>query len=314
MEFTEPHHPNKESHSHHDFSPLDWKDFFNEKRSVTVGDDQFNVYLKGNSGTAFLLLHGGGYTGLTWSCFTEELSAKIECQVIAMDLRAHGETKTTNDEDLSTESLTQDVAGVYAKIFEHSSERPPLVVIGHSLGGALAVHLINANLVPNVVAMAVIDVVEGTAMASLSLVTHYLTTRPQTFPSCERAIRWCFESGTTRNLRSARISMPSQLKPIEGKETLRWRINLAKTQPHWAGWFSNLSKKFLECRPAKVLILANTDRLDKELMIGQMKGQFQYEVIANSGHAVQEDSPARVAEIFVTLVNRYKPIFKSIKV
>jgi hypothetical protein len=72
--------------------------------------------------------------------------------------------------------------------------------------------------------------------------------------------------------------------------------------------------------------LANTDRLDKELMvtrfscfsvtifqIGQMKGQFQYEVVANVGHAVQEDSPARVAEIFVTLVNRYKPIFKWTK-
>ena len=42
-----------------------------------------------------------------------------------------------------------------------------------------------------------------------------------------------------------------------------------------------------------------------------MKGQFQYEVIANAGHAVQEDSPSKVAEIFATLVNRYKPIFKS---
>lgn len=88
----------------------------------------------------------------------------------------------------------------------------------HFLGGALTVHLISGNMLPNVVAMAVIDVVEGSAMASLSLMTHFLHTRPQTFPSCQRAIQWCFESGTTRNLRSAKISMPSQLRPVEGKE------------------------------------------------------------------------------------------------
>jgi hypothetical protein len=34
------------------------------------GGDQFNVYLKGTSGPLFYLLHGGGYTGLSWASFT----------------------------------------------------------------------------------------------------------------------------------------------------------------------------------------------------------------------------------------------------
>lgn len=77
--------PKEGGHSHHhDFSPLNWEDFFTEKRLVSIGEDRFNVYLKGNSGPVFFLLHGefilgifwinvlflgGGYTGLTWSCF-----------------------------------------------------------------------------------------------------------------------------------------------------------------------------------------------------------------------------------------------------
>lgn len=53
-----------------------------------------------------------------------------------------------------------------------------------------------------------------------------------------------------------------------------WRTDLAGTKPFWENWFTGLSKKFLEARGGKLLILAGTDRLDKELMIGQMQGMF----------------------------------------
>lgn len=53
-----------------------------------------------------------------------------------------------------------------------------------------------------------------------------------------------------------------------------WRTDLAGTKPYWENWFTGLSKKFLEARGGKLLILAGTDRLDKELMIGQMQGMF----------------------------------------
>jgi protein phosphatase methylesterase 1 len=35
-----------------------------------------------------------------------------------------------------------------------------------------------------------------------------------------------------------------------------------------------MSSKFLSGKGAKLLLLAGTDRLDKELMIGQMQGMF----------------------------------------
>lgn len=86
-------------------------------------------------------------------------------------------------------------------------------------------------------------------------------------------------SRTIRNPTSARISVPSLLR--EGQlsrssatedPSWTWRTDLAATEPFWEHWFVGLSKKFLGAKGGKLLLLAGTDRLDKELMIGQMQG------------------------------------------
>lgn len=38
---------------------------------------------------------------------------------------------------------------------------PPIMMIGHSMGGAIAVHTATANHVPSLLGLCVIDVVEG---------------------------------------------------------------------------------------------------------------------------------------------------------
>ena len=49
-----------------------------------------------------------------------------------------------------------------------------------------------------------------------------------------------------------------------------------------------MSAAFLAARTARLLVLAGTDRLDKELMIGQMQGKFQMVVVPNTGHMLHE--------------------------
>lgn len=44
----------------------------------------------------------------------------------------------------------------------------------------------------------------------------------------------------------------------------------------------------MAARTARILVLAGTERLDKELMIGQMQGKFQMVVVPGVGHMVQE--------------------------
>jgi protein phosphatase methylesterase 1 len=90
----------------------------------------------------------------------------------------------------------------------------------------------------------------------------------------------------------------------ELKHKYTWRTDLAKTQPFWQGWFVGLSNKFLTARGAKLLILAGTDRLDKELMIGQMQGKYQLQVIPEAGHFVHEDAPEKVSKTLVEFYQR----------
>lgn len=290
-----------------DSTPLTWEKFFDENRTVDVDGDSFNVYLKGSDGPVFYLLHGGGYSGLTWACFANELTSRIQCRLLAPDLRGHGRTHTQDEKDLSVERQTRDIIGIYKAVFgEESEEEPPIVcVVGHSMGGALAVHVVATNEIPNMVGLVVIDVVEGSAMEALSGMMTFLRGRPSSFVSEEQAVTWCLQSGATRNREAARISMPSQIKKTEdGKYT--WRINLTDTEPFWVGWFEGLSAKFLSCHPPKLLVLAGVDRLDKDLTIAQMQGKFQNTILPKVGHAVHEDSPDRLADEMARFAIRHR--------
>lgn len=37
---------------------------------MTIGNNTFHVYTKGTEGPTLVLLHGGGYSALTWAEFT----------------------------------------------------------------------------------------------------------------------------------------------------------------------------------------------------------------------------------------------------
>lgn len=69
-------------------------------------------------------------------------------------------------------------------------EGEQIVFIGHSMGGAFAVHC--AANIENTVMLCVIDVVEGTALESLSSMQSFLRGRPSSFQSTQTAIEWWY--------------------------------------------------------------------------------------------------------------------------
>ena len=113
-------------------------------------------------------------------------------------------------------------------------------------------------------------------------------------------------SRTIRNSTSARISVPSLLHrdAVNASHRWTWRTDLAATQPYWEGWFAGLSRKFLDAKGGKLLLLAGTDRLDKELMIGQMQGKYQLQVFPEAGHFVHEDQAEKTAAVVVDFYRR----------
>lgn len=64
------------------------------------------------------------------------------------------------------------------------------MLIGHSMGGAICVHVAAMELVASLIGCVVIDVVEGTAMESLASMQSFLRSRPKTFRSIPQAIEW----------------------------------------------------------------------------------------------------------------------------
>lgn len=160
----------------------------------------------------------------------------------------------------------------------------------------------------------VVDVVEGTAMASLPHMTSVLRARPRSFTTLNAAIQWSLRSGMCHNPEAACISVPAMLtqqsgapideavvgglsslaeeqddaqgtvQPAEAGQEVApessrpwvWRTPLERSAVYWEGWYSGLSTAFLQLPQPKVLIVAGTDRMDKTLMIGQMQGKFQF--------------------------------------
>lgn len=49
---------------------MQWNLYFDYTKDVIVGKNTFHVYIKGTEGPLLVLLHGGGYSGLTWAELT----------------------------------------------------------------------------------------------------------------------------------------------------------------------------------------------------------------------------------------------------
>ncbi|KAF0893212.1 hypothetical protein E2562_023232 [Oryza meyeriana var. granulata] len=291
-------------HSLHKYAPLDWSAYFDEERRVAIPDteDVFNVYMAGSEGPVVFCLHGGGYSGLSFALAASQIKEKA--RVVSMDLRGHGKSTTSDDSDMSIETLSSDVIAVLHTLYGDSP--PAIILVGHSMGGSVAVHVAARKVIRNLHGLLVVDVVEGTAMASLVHMQKILANRAQHFPSIEKAIEWSVKGGPLRNIESARVSIPSTLKYDESKKCYTHRTPLEGTEKYWKGWYEGLSEKFLSCPVQKVLLLAGTDRLDRALTIGQMQGKFQMVVVRHTGHAIQEDVPEEFASHILNFIARNK--------
>jgi len=291
-----------------------------------------HAYLTSPVGTGplFVTHHGAGSSGLSFAVLTAEIRKRLpSAGILSLDARGHGYTTVSPEPeilDLSLETLSTDLLSVIDKTKTQMGWQvlPPLVLVGHSLGGAVVTDVAKGGILGNaLLGYVVLDVVEGSAIDALKSMQSYLSTRPVGFQSLESGIEWHVRTRTIRNSISARTSVPPLLISNEngkGSRAWTWRTDLGATQPFWEGWFVGLSKKFLEARGGKLLLLAGTDRLDKELEIGHMQGnlfccnieysltvligKYALQVFPEAGHFIHEDLPEKTAMVLVDFYKR----------
>lgn len=338
-----------------------WDEFFERCEDIRPSDssDTFRVYSSGSSGPLLFLLHGAGHTALSWACFTRLLrDGSLPLRVFAYDARGHGATTCADSKTLSAEVLTEDGIAIVQYLFnrmvseelspsdtrqdestqedkgmcetadgDSKSHRdrdslPSVILVGHSMGGAIATRMAASGRVPQLHGLMVLDVVEGTALAALPQMAAFVSRFPSLFTSCKEAVNWSIFAGLLCNKSSAAISIPSQLvKTTRGalpashkgaekgppdEEVWTWRIDVMATEPYWEGWFRGMSQAFLSSRCVKILICSSSDRLDKELMIAHMQGKFQVQIVSGSGHVIEEDQPAELCRVVQTFITRYR--------
>ncbi|KAK7689876.1 hypothetical protein QCA50_006515 [Cerrena zonata] len=312
------------------FSPISASSYFEQAIEVSVPDSDLNfrVYYtapKTENGTVLVCHHGAGYSGLSFACFAKEIAeyGEGECGVLSIDCRGHGKTNhisrtPAETEDLAIETLTSDLVNLISKVYPDPNSAPSLLLVGHSLGGSVIVRacpLLQERKF-RITGVAVLDVVEEFTLEALPMMHSLLDARPQGFNSPEEAVEWHYKTHVIRNIESARVSIPGVIVPnpnSSAQPAYLWRTPLHTTAPYWTSWFTGLSGKFLSARTARILVLAGAERLDKELMIGQMQGKFQLVVLGNVGHLVHEDDPNRLAEVLVEFWRRNERVVVGVK-
>ncbi|KAL1758568.1 Alpha/Beta hydrolase protein [Schizophyllum commune] len=292
-------------------------------------------------GALLVAHHGAGYSGLSFACLAGEITSTTRgaLGVLAMDARRHGKTVSLvqpEPEDLSITTLVADLVALLTTMFPDPARAPGFLLTGHSMGGSVV-----ARACPVLVArkyrligVSVLDAVEGHALPALPAMHGLLAGRPEGFQSLEDAVGW-------HTLPTYRISaLPTYwitTLPTYWISTLLtywistlltywitpdgtpppykyvWRTPLRTTAAYWRGWFEGLSQAFLDAKTARLLVLAGTDRLDKPLMIGQMQGRFQLEVVPDVGHLLHEDNPTKLAEIHVNFWRRNERVIVGVK-
>jgi pimeloyl-ACP methyl ester carboxylesterase len=182
-----------------DYSPVAWNVYYDTRFQVTCPTRAatFQCYFNypkdlkpvepvaipavGTDRPVLVLVHGAGHSALSFALCARVL-AEAGHPVLAFDQRAHGGSIAEDESSaaFSCESLVADAVAVLGQVF---TAQHVLVLVGHSMGGALVVRIARACQTSSIGGVVVVDVVEGTAMAALEHMRGIIQSRPARFES-----------------------------------------------------------------------------------------------------------------------------------
>lgn len=194
-------------------------------------------------------------------------------------------------EDMSIEALLCDCLHVIELLKVRH-----VILIGHSLGGAVMTRVASAPSSEKVVlGLIVIDAIEEVANASIGKIDFVLASRPKRFATLE-------EAAAKARGPVSKLSLRDQLRE-QGDGTWTWKADLEAMRSSWPCWFAGQDERFLKVGCPKLLITSDVE-LSKPLLVGQMQGRFQLFRVRNSSHMLHEECPEQISEALLSFIKR----------
>jgi pimeloyl-ACP methyl ester carboxylesterase len=171
---------------------------FMQRRSIKVRDGRFDISVEesGSIGTPCVLLHGRGECSGVWRTLTDVASA--EHRFVSIDLRGHGDSSWDPERAYDSPTLAGDVLQVLLAM----NIRKP-VLIGHSLGGSVALQL-DALLGHHVSGLVMVDFGPESDASGSQRVRADIRETPATFDTIDGYVSWLLDRRPLANGRALR--------------------------------------------------------------------------------------------------------------
>lgn len=233
-----------------------------------------------------VLLHGFAVTAHAWDFYS--LSARTSFHVHALDHRGHGDSEWASDGDYRRERHATDLVK-----FVHALGLSPLVLIGHSLGGSVA--LLAATQMPERVrALVIVDSTLGPRRGASAI--QRFTQGPDIFPSLDAFAEYATalnprrtKDGLLRTLQFNARQLP------DGQWTWKYdKILRSPDRPRTPPDFQQmwLALTTLPC-PILYVRAGEASHLADELvpMLESLAPRVRIVTVPNTAHSVMGDNP-----------------------
>lgn len=247
-------------------------------------------------GHPVLLVHGFGDNGWVWAEVAAALGATHA--VTSLDLRGHGDSDSDPEQRYGLQSFAEDVGTAVAAMGGQ-----PVALVGHSLGGNVAVHFAVEH--PKLVSSLVL--VESAPELRAAGVEHWLSsiaTAPHVYSSLHEYRRWlriAYPLATEQKLddmvahglrRSTAGEFTRKLDPCFGESSV---VRGATSGSHHGTW----EQLTFITAPALVVRAAGSAMLSRELAERTVDRLpfASLRTVDRAGHAVMLDNPRQLSDI-----------------